>query len=97
MRGAPQVAYLCSSPFCTDLRAELRRESAARRRAEDDLQDERRKRVQAEDVLDDMRREYSAPFIVPALVDVFTKLAQLTGNTLDCVEKDLTSGTGLPR
>ncbi|KAH9945532.1 hypothetical protein B0H21DRAFT_433027 [Amylocystis lapponica] len=65
------------------LRAQVRRGAAARNVAEAALLDERRRRVRAESTLDDVRSERAAPFVVPALMDAFTKLAQLTGDALE--------------
>lgn len=64
------------------LREMLERETAARQAAETELQEERRKRVDAEAILEDMRRERSAPFIVPGMADAFIKLARLTEEAL---------------
>ncbi|GBE84630.1 hypothetical protein SCP_0606090 [Sparassis crispa] len=70
----------------TLMRVQLRRESTDRYAAESMLQEERRRRKQAEGIVDDCRRECSAPFVVPALMDAFVKLAQLTGEVITEVE-----------
>ena len=48
------------------------------RKLEQDLDNERRMRLEAEDVVRDIRRECKAPFIVPGLLDAFVKLSRLT-------------------
>ena len=48
------------------------------RKLEQDLDTERRMRLEAEDVVRDIRRECKAPFIVPGLLDAFIKLSRLT-------------------
>ncbi|OBZ78371.1 hypothetical protein A0H81_02240 [Grifola frondosa] len=70
------------------LRAELNREIAARRAAEAAANEERARRVHAEGVLDDTRREYSTPFVVPALMEAFFKLAQLSSDGILDTELD---------
>lgn len=52
------------------------------------LENERHRRKYAEGVLDDCRRESTGPFIVPALMDAFVKLAELTSSVSDEVELD---------
>ncbi|KAI0918186.1 hypothetical protein AcV7_006990 [Taiwanofungus camphoratus] len=64
----------------TNLRTQLERECAARRVAETALEKERHQRMHTEAILGDVRRECSMPFVVPALMDAFVKLAQLTGD-----------------
>ena len=48
------------------------------RKLEQDLDAERRMRLEAEDILRDIRRECKAPFVVPGLLDAFIKLSRLT-------------------
>jgi hypothetical protein len=48
------------------------------RKLEQDLDTERRMRLEAEDVVRDIRRECKTPFIVPGLLDAFIKLSRLT-------------------
>jgi hypothetical protein len=48
------------------------------KKLEQDLDIERRMRLEAEDVARDIRRECKAPFIVPGLLDAFIKLSRLT-------------------
>ncbi|KAF8799813.1 hypothetical protein BYT27DRAFT_7200793 [Phlegmacium glaucopus] len=48
------------------------------KKLEQDLEAERRMRLEAEDVIRDIRREYKAPFVVPGLLDAFIKLSRLT-------------------
>lgn len=45
---------------------------------EHELQEERQKRKDAEDAIQDVRRECRAPFIVPSLLDAFVELSRLT-------------------
>ncbi|KAH9923565.1 uncharacterized protein B0H18DRAFT_1179370 [Fomitopsis serialis] len=61
------------------LRAQLEAEAEARRAAESALQAERRRRELAEGALMDVRRECTAPFVVPALMDAFLDMSRLTG------------------
>ncbi|KAJ8095792.1 hypothetical protein PM082_022899 [Marasmius tenuissimus] len=46
--------------------------------AEDQLEDERRRRKAAEDAISDIKRECREPFIVPGLLDAFTMLSDLS-------------------
>lgn len=48
------------------------------RKLEQDLDTERRLRVEAEDVVRDIQRECKTPFVVPGLLDAFVKLSKLT-------------------
>jgi hypothetical protein len=48
------------------------------RKLEQDLDTERKLRLEAEDVVRDIRRECNAPFVVPGLLDAFIKLSRLT-------------------
>ena len=43
-----------------------------------ELKEERQKRQDAEDAIQDVRRECRAPFIVPSLLDAFVELSRLT-------------------
>ena len=49
---------------------------------EAELVNERRLRTEAEQVLEDVRRECQAPFVVPALLDAFTTLSRLTNDVV---------------
>lgn len=51
------------------------------------LEDERIRCAQAQGVAADIRRECRSPFIVPALVDVVSALARMTGEALKDVDK----------
>ncbi|KAL0056735.1 hypothetical protein AAF712_016656, partial [Marasmius tenuissimus] len=46
--------------------------------AEDQLEDERRRRRAAEDAITDIKRECREPFVVPGLLDAFTLLSDLS-------------------
>ena len=48
------------------------------KKLEQDLDTERRMRLEAEDIVKDIQREYKAPFVVPGLLDAFIKLSRLT-------------------
>ncbi|OCH84791.1 hypothetical protein OBBRIDRAFT_375717 [Obba rivulosa] len=71
------------------LRERVRREEGARRAAEAAVREERRRRMHAEGVLDDARREYSQPFVVPALMDVFEQLSKWSTDALIASETAL--------
>lgn len=64
------------------LRARLQSEVSRRQLVEDACDNERRRRKLAEGALDDARREYSQPLVVPAMMDAFEKIAQLTGDAM---------------
>ncbi|OSX61994.1 hypothetical protein POSPLADRAFT_1056583 [Postia placenta MAD-698-R-SB12] len=51
------------------------------------LENERSRCAQAQGVVADIRRECRSPFIVPALVDVVSALARMTGEALKDVDK----------
>lgn len=53
-------------------------ESSARTAAERALDEERRARTRAEAALEDVRRELRVPFVVPAVVDAFLRIAHFT-------------------
>ena len=64
------------------LRERLQRETVRRKLVEDSCESERRRRKYAEDMLDDARRETQTPLVLPAMMDAFSKIAQLTGDAL---------------
>ncbi|KAH9831990.1 uncharacterized protein C8Q71DRAFT_779009 [Rhodofomes roseus] len=66
----------------SNLRAELKAESDARAAAKHALQQERHRRERSESTLADVRRECSAPFVVPSLMDAFVQISHLTGEIL---------------
>jgi hypothetical protein len=45
---------------------------------ETQLEEERKQRREAEEALDDVRRECTHPFIVPQIMDAFIKVSKLT-------------------
>jgi len=47
-----------------------------------ELQIERRRRVDAEQLVKDVERECREPFIVPALLDAFAAISRLSGEAL---------------
>jgi hypothetical protein len=49
------------------------------------LQEERRRRIEAEKVMMDVERECREPFVVPALLEAFVKLSRLTSDALETV------------
>lgn len=64
------------------LRERLQSEAMRRKLAEELCENERRRRKLAEGMLDDARREHATPVVVPAMMDAFAKIAQLTGEAL---------------
>ncbi|KAI0726826.1 hypothetical protein C8Q72DRAFT_495592 [Fomitopsis betulina] len=60
------------------LRAQLQGETEARHAAELALMMERRRRELAESAVEDAQRERAAPFVVPALMDAFMRISQLS-------------------
>ncbi|EMD36588.1 hypothetical protein CERSUDRAFT_95877 [Gelatoporia subvermispora B] len=58
-----------------NLRGRVQREETARRSAETALANERHRRIHAEGVLEDARRETKQPFVVPALMNAFEQLS----------------------
>ncbi|PSR82070.1 hypothetical protein PHLCEN_2v6140 [Hermanssonia centrifuga] len=68
------------------LRDQLQRETLRRKLVEEACENERRRRKLAEDTLDDARREYDEPLVVPAMMDAFERIAQLTGDALMAVD-----------
>lgn len=50
---------------------------------ESELASERRRRVEAEQSLDDIQRECREPFVVPALLDAFITISKLTTRVMD--------------
>lgn len=74
------ISWLIIVPIA--LRARLQSEVSRRQLVEDACENERRRRKLAEGALDDARREYSQPLVVPAMMDAFEKIAQLTGDAM---------------
>ena len=70
------------------LRERLEQETTLRKLTEESCDTERRRRKYAEGMLDDARREYSKPLVVPAMMDAFEKIAQMTGEALMAVDED---------
>lgn len=64
--------------LCSGLRAQLEAETEARRAAELALAAERQRRELAESAVEDAQRERAAPFVVPALMDAFMRISQLS-------------------
>ncbi|PCH38895.1 hypothetical protein WOLCODRAFT_158426 [Wolfiporia cocos MD-104 SS10] len=86
--NAREVAQSALSDEVSVLRARIAQEAAARGAAERAVQEERARRARAEGVLADVRRECSAPFVVPALLDAFVRLAEASGDALAAVEEE---------
>ena len=84
------VFCLPSLSTTTGLREALRHEQQTRRVAEATLRAERLRRDEIEMVIKDTQRECQQPFVVPALLDAFMKIGQMTGETL----RDQHPGTG---
>ena len=85
------VFCLPSLSTTTGLREALRHEQQTRRVAEATLRAERLRRDEIETVIKDTQRECQQPFVVPALLDAFMKIGQMTGETL---RDQHTPGTG---
>ncbi|PIL27437.1 hypothetical protein GSI_10585 [Ganoderma sinense ZZ0214-1] len=64
------------------LREELSREQQSRRVQEALLRAERLRRTEVETMMHDTSRECKQPFVVPALLDAFMKIGQMTGDAL---------------
>ncbi|KAF9004745.1 hypothetical protein BDQ17DRAFT_1354606 [Cyathus striatus] len=62
------------------LRAQVAALSKELESTKHDLENERRRRREAEAVVEDIQRECKEPFIVPALMDAFIKVSRLTTN-----------------
>lgn len=75
------------------LRDRLERETVRRQLVEESCENERRRRKHAEGMLDDARREYSTPLVMPAMMDAFQKIAQLTGDALMANDEDVIMAT----
>jgi hypothetical protein len=50
---------------------------------EQDLKEERRRRMYAEATLKDVERECREPFVVPALLDAFITISKITSQAVD--------------
>ena len=74
------------------LRERLELETTLRKLTEQSYDTERRRRKVAEGMLDDVRREYSEPLVVPAMMDAFERIAQMTGEALMAVQEDTRLG-----
>ena len=81
-------AHVLSSPIV--LRDRLEKETVLRKLTEESCEAERRRRKQVEGMLDDARREYRQPHVVPAMMDAFEKIAALTGEALMAVDDEET-------
>lgn len=66
----------------TALREELSREQQSRRVQEALLRAERLRRSEVESMMNDTTRECKQPFVVPALLEAFLKIQQMTGDAL---------------
>lgn len=71
-----------------DLKYKLKRTSSQLEDAEIARDDEKKRRIQAERLWDDARREYRAPLVVPAMMDAFEKLARLASDALSDMNND---------
>ena len=68
--------------YTTALREELGREQQNRRVQEALLRAERVRRAELESMVKDTTRECKQPFVVPALLDAFMKIGQMTGDAI---------------
>ncbi|RPD79213.1 hypothetical protein L226DRAFT_543327 [Lentinus tigrinus ALCF2SS1-7] len=64
------------------LREELSREQQMRKVSEALLRAERVRRTEIENMMKDATRECKQPFVVPALLDAFMKIGQMTGDAI---------------
>ena len=71
-----------TSTLITALREELSREQQSRRVQEALLRAERLRRTEVETMMHDTSRECKQPFVVPALLDAFMKIGQMTGDAI---------------
>ena len=53
------------------------------RTVEQELREEKRRRMEAEAALEDIKRECREPFIVPALLDAFITISKVTSQVMD--------------
>ena len=60
-----------------------RRMERERTRFEEELMRERRQRMDAEATLEDVKRECQSPFIVPALLEAFAVISDLTSRAME--------------
>lgn len=75
-------ATSCADLFTAALKAMLEQESASRRRTQTAYEEAQLRRVQAESALANVRQEQASPFVVPAMMDAFAKLVQLSDAVL---------------
>ena len=83
----PSPPTLCFSPRNnvrdrTGLRDALRHEQQTRKVTEATLRAERLRRDEVETAMQDTQRELQQPFVVPALLDAFMKIGQMTGDAI---------------
>lgn len=71
---------------CPELKQSLAQEVEARIAAEEALKTERIQRLRAERLVEDIRKEQASPFVVPALMDAFVKIAQMSDTALGMME-----------
>ncbi|KAI0090647.1 hypothetical protein BDY19DRAFT_724568 [Irpex rosettiformis] len=81
--GLAWIVNLLDFSHCVALRERLEREKERRLLVEEACENERKRRKLAEDILDDTRRETNKPIMLPAMMDAFEKIAQLTGDALN--------------
>ncbi|KAJ6482524.1 hypothetical protein C8R45DRAFT_1001744 [Mycena sanguinolenta] len=72
--GAEVESDVSEIDFVTKARIEL---------FEAELQEERARRRKLEEIVEDIRRERKAPFVVPALLDAFLDISKLTNQVLE--------------
>ncbi len=81
-RTPPDAHNGTATTTITALREELNREQQSRRVQEALLRAERLRRAEVESMMNDTTRECKQPFVVPALLDAFIKIGQMTGDAL---------------
>jgi hypothetical protein len=67
---------------CRELERQLEEEQKRRAELEESLHVEKKRRVEAEDLLKDVERECRSPFVVPALLQAYATISNVTSRSL---------------
>ncbi|KAF8347599.1 hypothetical protein F5887DRAFT_881747 [Amanita rubescens] len=67
---------------CKEFERQLEDEQKRRAELEESLRVEMKRRVEAEDLLKDVERECRSPFVVPALLEAYATISNVTSRSL---------------
>jgi hypothetical protein len=74
-----------------ELEAQLKSQNAKNSELVSELEAEQKRRLEMEAVVEDVKRECKAPFIVPALLETFVKISRATTAAINYEDPSLSA------